>query len=172
MPDAPKKLRRGLIYCPACGVVVSETRKTPHPETPECIIVRVATRMRARDYTRAGSSAGVVERAGLPLERAPVAVRTTLYETHPDDPKRLRHVPWDIPEEGVFDGPWTTRRALDAVHAWQGARMQPEERTTLVLRVYHDEELLLAVKTAKRLGDVAALQAWVDDLRATRRIGQ
>lgn len=172
----PARLRKGLAVCPVCGKTVLERRVVGHVDTPECIVLRTASRYAARGWVRAGTSAGVIERAGLPIERAPVALKPSGRILGPGDVMlpdgqvrgangRIVQVEvWIIPEEGVLDGPWTPAEVLRAVKVFETARMPPEARSALVRRALEDDDFRLAVDTSRRLGGVSAIDAFVSEL--------
>lgn len=164
------ELRKGLAVCPLCGKTILDRRLETHGDTPECLVVRVAKRYANRGWIRAGQHASVIQRANLPIERAPVSVDINGRMMRPTDrvdsdgqffdEKNRPVVVWVIPEEGVIDGWWSEPDAVAAVRTLEGVRMSSEQRTVLVQRVYIDPELRAAIQTARSLGGPNAVRAY------------
>lgn len=128
-----RKPRRDLATCLLCGRSFKKGN-TKHANGAECTVAQTYQRYAERGWGPVGQATVTIERAGFPVERAPVAV-----EPGYRGPSTVR------------DGPWAPVEAIKALRLLSGVKVTPVLRARLVRKAALDPEFFKAIDAALRL---------------------
>ncbi len=152
----PKGKMRGAGPCPACGKsILPQRRRVPHPDTPECLVIRTQAAYKARGWMPLSEALGATLRdAGIPVEYAPGATHLeprlipreqgTSLEAQGQPKNLVRH------DEVVHDVPFAPVAVARLVKAL--AKTPRDFRLRAVRALWQEEDIGEAIDAIQRLG--------------------
>lgn len=146
-------MRKGLEPCPACGKTVAPAqRKTPHPETAECLVIRTHAAYKARGWVPLGTVnwEKILVSAGVPVEHAPggTHLEPRLVPTGKETGPKNVVVHDEVTHETAF----APASAIMVISALARLRLPADFRARAVRALWQREDVPEAVDTIRRLG--------------------
>lgn len=165
LSDRP--LPRNIARCPVCAAKVridlEPDRPNTHRYTVDCLVRRTAQEMHDRGWCRAEQWGPVLERAGLPVERAPINKTQVTYEEAPEpwksNAKKNKRGTWSMVDVPI-EGPWAQREHVEVAREVSAVDLPAPTRRALILRMIRDPETRAAVNAAKAMGGAEALKVY------------
>lgn len=148
----PKGLTKGLEPCPACGKIVRPLhRMTPHPETPECLVIRTQNAYRDRGWVPLTEAlAAILTAAECPVELAPGGTHLEPRLVPVLVPKGTRPMNRVEHDEVVHDTPFAPAGSVRLVRAL--ARMPTDFRVRAMRALIQDPDIADSIDAIARLG--------------------